>query len=244
MSDGPGNSIFEELYKDFSSPLTSLNCGEKCGPYNDYGVPVCCDIQLLVPAAYEDEWVYLEKSTDLWHTWGSDRGDDSGDLEQDLQGAQVLLECLGYQRCQRPYRSITCRAFPFYPYLNNKGEFSGLAYYRDFQEQCWIISNLDKISLDFIKEFQAVYLKLFDIYPDTRADYFEYSAYLRDQCSRRSENLILISFSGIIHLVDPATENISEINPQDLDSFGPFKITNELVFPDEINDSTTGNEHE
>ena len=52
MSGLPDKMIFNELYKDFSKSLTDIDCGEKCGPYNDYGVPVCCDIKLLVPAAF------------------------------------------------------------------------------------------------------------------------------------------------------------------------------------------------
>ena len=74
MSGPPGPLFIEDLYNAFSEPLTDLNCGEKCGPYNDYGVPVCCDIQLLIPAAYDLEWAYLGKATDLWHLWHGDHG--------------------------------------------------------------------------------------------------------------------------------------------------------------------------
>jgi len=249
MGTGPDMSgrsegiSFEDLYKVFSKPLADLDCGEKCGPYNDYGVPVCCDIQLLIPAAYDEEWTYLSKSTDLWHLWQGDQEGDFEDLQKSLQSGQVLLECLGHQRCQRPYRSITCRAFPFYPYLSSRGEFMGLAYYRDFRDQCWIISNLDAVRQDYIKEFQGAYQRLFEIYPETWTGFLEFSAYMREQISKAGEDLILLGFSGIFYLVNPSTEEISEINADDLESFGPFKITKELVFPDEMKDSTTGKQH-
>lgn len=243
MNGFPDSLLFEDLYKFFSEPLTDLDCGEKCGPYNDYGVPVCCDIQLLVPAAYDEEWAYLSKATDLWHLWQGDQGGDSDDLQKSLQSGQVTLECLGYQRCQRPFRSITCRAFPFYPYLSSSGEFSGLAYYRDFRDQCWIISNLNLVSQQYIKEFQGAYQRLFEIYPETRASFLEFSAYMREQISSADEDLILLEFSGLFYLVDPSTEEVSDINADDLDSFGPFRITKELVFPDEMKDSTTGKQH-
>ena len=243
MSGPPGNLFFEDLYKLFSEPLTDLDCGKKCGPYNDYGVPVCCDIQILVPAAYEEEWAYLQKTTDLWHLWQSHQGNDPVDLQEELQSGQVTLECLGYPRCQRPYRSITCRAFPFYPYLSSGGEFSGLAYYRDFRDQCWIISNLEVVSQDYKEEFQGAYQKLFEVYPETRTEFLEFSAYMREKSSRTGEDLIVVGFSGLFYLVNPSTEELSEINPDDLESYGPFKIAKELVFPDEMKDPTIGKGH-
>jgi hypothetical protein len=240
MSGPPGNLLFADLYKLFSEPLTGVDCGEKCGPYNDYGVPVCCDIQLLVPAAYDEEWTYLSKSTDLWHPWQGDQEADPEDLQKNLQSGQVLLECLGYQRCQRPYRSITCRAFPFYPYLSSRGEFLGLAYYRDFRDQCWIISNLNLVSQDYIIEFQGAYQRLFEFFPETRRGYIEFSAYMREQTSSAGEDLVLLGFSDLFYFVHPSTEKVSEINVDELDSFGPFKIAKGLVFPDEMRDLTTG----
>jgi len=54
---------FKELYKKFSLPLSGIDCGEKCGPFNDYGIPVCCDIQLVVPSAYDQRGAHQTSST-------------------------------------------------------------------------------------------------------------------------------------------------------------------------------------
>ncbi len=53
MAETNSEISFEELYKEFSLPLSGIDCGEKCGPFNDYGIPICCDIQLVVPSAYD-----------------------------------------------------------------------------------------------------------------------------------------------------------------------------------------------
>jgi hypothetical protein len=194
MNTSPDESFFEDLYKLFSKPIADIDCGEKCGPYNDYGVPVCCDSGILVPAAFDEEWLYLQGSTDLWHLCHDDQGEDLENLQDGLQSGQVLLECLGYKRCQRSYRSITCRAFPFYPYLSSGGEFIGFSYYRDFRDQCWIISNLDIVSPEYIKEFQNAYLRIFEIYPESQESFLEYSSYMRDQILKSREDLVVLNF--------------------------------------------------
>jgi hypothetical protein len=69
---------FAALYARFKSPIAALNCGHKCAPYNDRGVPFCCDTHHAVPAAYKAECVYLEAHKDLWHQWA---GKDSAKTE-------------------------------------------------------------------------------------------------------------------------------------------------------------------
>jgi hypothetical protein len=233
MSQPDQDYSFEQIYYGFSLPLSEIDCGMKCGPFNEYGVPVCCDINILVPAAYHKEWVYLKNNSDLWQLWHSPLPEQKNELNNDLQGGQVLLECKGYQHCQRNYRTITCRAFPFYPYLASRDEFAGMAYYQDFREQCWIISNLDVVSLAYKKEFQKTFQDLFDFYPNTRRDYFEYSIHARKKAALSGQNLILLDFSGKVFRVDPDNEELIECHYNDLDAFGPFEITRELLFPDE-----------
>jgi hypothetical protein len=244
MNEKPGKALFRELYEIFSSPLSGLDCGQKCGPYNDYGVPVCCDINLVIPAAYEEEWVYLEAATDLWQLWKGSSREELNDMTESLQAGQTLIQCLGYKDCQRQFRSITCRAFPFYPYLDSSGYFMGLAYYDDFKEDCWIISNLEVISLQYILEFQTTYQRIFEIYPETRSGFHDYSGYIRDVSAGKSMDLVVLGFSGELLMIDPVTEKVSEGNFPDLAKFGPFLAARDLKFPDEIDLPTTGQQRE
>ena len=224
---------FKKLYNGFSLPLSNLDCGEKCGPYNDYGVPVCCDIQLLIPSAYDLEWNYLQSETALWRLWSGSSAIEKDSLQQEAQPGQVLIQCLGHQHCQRSFRTITCRAFPFYPYLDSVGSFIGLAYYGDYREQCWIISNLSSVSEEYKSQFQTSFLKLFQLYPDTRDNFLNFSRSMRNQAANVGESIALLDFAGGVFIVDPITEKVQQISFQDLGSFGPFKIMKDLIFSDE-----------
>jgi hypothetical protein len=240
MSEIESDPFFQELYNQFSSPLTEIDCGEKCGPYNDYGVPVCCDINLLIPAAFEKEWNYLQNTTDLWKPWRGKSDSEHQDLENHLQDGQVLLECLGYQHCQRDFRSITCRAFPFFPYISGAGDFIGLAYYRDFKDQCWIISNLKLVSQKYKQEFQKAYLRIFEEYPQSKESYFDYSSSIRDSTHIDGQQLVVMDFYESVYFVDPLTEKMTMTNYDDLDRYGPFEVTEDMLFSDEVDSAKSG----
>lgn len=230
MSGTSDHPFFEELYSQFSSPLSTIDCGLKCGPYNDYGVPVCCDIQLTIPAAFEAEWEYLQKRTDLWRVWSSSERFSS--LEDDLQDGQVLLQCLGHKKCQREYRTLTCRAFPFFPYLDSRGEFTGLGYYRDYRESCWVISNLAVVTTEFRSEFRRAYLKVFEKYPDMKENFHRYADYIRGE-TKEDQWITVLDFESGVHLIHPETEESRQIDYKDLPAYSVFAIGKELQFPDE-----------
>src|SRR5512137_178239 len=106
---------FPSLYACFSSPLATVDCGERCAPYNERGVPFCCDTRHAVPTAYLEEWDYLRDSTNLWRRWEGKTPAETSRLASLAPEGQVLIACLGHVHCQREFRSLACRAFPFYP---------------------------------------------------------------------------------------------------------------------------------
>jgi len=232
VSGQAGTDFFKDLYSGFSMPLCEIDCGLKCGPYNDYGVPVCCDIHLVIPSAFDLEWKYLEENTDLWKPWSSS-GPESGEPEGELQDGQVLLQCKGYQSCQREYRTLICRAFPFHPYLDSRGLFIGLAYYPEFRKNCWIISNLKVVSQPYKEAFQRTYQRVFETYPGCRHDFSSYCGYVREKALEEQEEIVLLGFSGEVYLIDPKSEEKYRVEYKELGAFGPFEITRELRFPDE-----------
>jgi len=234
---------FQNLYLGFSQPLSEIDCGQKCGPYNDYGVPVCCDIGILVPTAFKKEWVYLEGATDFWHQWEGLSTPEGAELLQEMQPGQVPLECLGYKRCQRDFRTFSCRSFPFFPYLDGNGIFIGLAYYSEYLEQCWILSNLSLVSIEYKKQFQMTYDRIFKIYPETHKAYLGYSTYMRNLAESEGNDLILLDFYGQALRLDPRNETIEELSYTDLETYGPFRTMKELEFPDEIEEGdASGND--
>lgn len=232
MKTPADQAFFEHIYEVFSRPLSDIDCGKRCGPHNDFGVPVCCDINLIIPSAYEAEWAYLKENTDLWQCWSS-TGPVDQDLEADKQDGQVLLKCLGYQLCQRPFRTLTCRSFPFFPYLDSQGNLIGLVYFHEYRDSCWIISNLSVVTREFKSEFRSMWDELFEEYPESKENYFQFSAYFREEMAGANEPIILLDFEGDVYILDPDSELSRQVGYEDLDSFGPFSITNDLIFPDE-----------
>ena len=232
MSKQLDQERFRDLYNGFDMPLCEIDCGSKCGPHNDFGVPICCDITQVIPSAFDLEWCYLKDNSDLWQPWSS-ADQYAEELEEEILDGQVLLQCKGYQECQREFRALTCRAFPFYPYLDSAGAFLGLSYYPEFRFGCWIISNLDRVDQSYKTAFQWVFQRIFELYPDYRQNYIDYSDYERQKAAEESEMVVLVGFSGDVHLIDPRTEDQYPVQYKDLKAYGPFEITRELRFPEE-----------
>jgi hypothetical protein len=57
---------------------------------------------------------------------------------------------------------------------------------------------------------------------------------MRGQAADAGESLTLLDFAGCVFMVNPSTEQVREISYRDLDSYGPFGIIKDLVFPDEV----------
>jgi hypothetical protein len=225
---------FAAVYADFQAPIAALNCGDKCAPYNERGVPFCCDTRHAVPSAYKSEWGYLKVNTDLWHLWEAGDARETQELRQETPDNQVLVECQGHLRCQRGFRTLTCRAFPFFPYVNREGEFLGLSYYWEFEERCWVISNLQVISPEYRAQFCATYENLFARMPDELENFRHHSNVMRRIFGRRHRAIPLLHRNGKVYKVSPRSGRMRRIAPEDLPKFGPYKIAAELPFPDEL----------
>jgi hypothetical protein len=131
------------LYDGFIAPIATLYCGQKCAPNNSNGKPFCCDICHAVPAAYTSEWDYLRTNTNLWHAWREDECAHSGSIEagEDAPEGMLFLACLGPTQCQRDFRALSCRQFPFFPYVTSDYRFVGLAAEWVFEPVCWVSSS-------------------------------------------------------------------------------------------------------
>lgn len=222
------------LYNHFQSPITKLDCGEKCAPYNERGVPFCCDTGHAVPTAYQAEWEYLQENTDLWHPWKADKLEETARLQSQTPSGQVLIECKGHLLCQRSFRSLTCRSFPFFPYIHQNGEFLGLSVYWEYEERCWVINNLQVVTPEYQLEFVACYEELFRRMPEELENFSRHSAYMRRVFGRRRRAIPLLHRNGKIYKISPRSGRLRRASPEDLPKFGPYRLAAELPFPDEI----------
>jgi hypothetical protein len=225
---------FSVLYDCFAAPVTVFDCGDRCAPYNGRGVPFCCDTRHAVPTAYESEWQYLLTKTDLWHEYRTDDQEQIAGLRNQLPEDQVLIECLGHRRCQRGFRSMVCRSFPFFPYITRQGEFVGLAYYWDYEDRCWVISNLQEVTLEYRKQFIGAYDNIFRQIPDELKNFRAYSMQMRRVFGRRKRAILLLHRNGFSYKVTPGNGRMRRVNPQSFPKLGPYKIAAALPFSDEI----------
>jgi hypothetical protein len=223
---------FAVLYDRFHEPVTPFDCGERCAPYNDRGVPFCCDTAHAVPAAYADEWEYLQTHTDLWHPWKGRTRRETDDLRRQVPDGQVLVTCKGHQLCQRNFRSITCRSFPFFPYLTKEGEFIGMSYYWEYEDRCWVISNLAQVNLGYRCEFISAFEALFIAMPQEKENFRQFSILMRRVFGRRGRAIPLLHRNGDAYKVTPRNGRMRRVPVEKLPRYGPYKIAAGLPFPD------------
>jgi hypothetical protein len=218
---------FRTLYDIFDAPLADLDCGLRCAPHNPTGKPFCCDICQAVPAVYRDEWEYLSQNSDLWHPW---RGDectrevtDPAVLAADTPEHMLLLACKGPAYCQRLFRAMSCRQFPFFPYITSTDRFIGLAYDWEFEETCWVISNLGVVSQAYRDEFVRVYDQLFYCIPGEFEGYAIQSEQIRLHYAELGRRFPMIHRNGKDYLVSPRSERLERIPAERLPRFGFYR---------------------
>jgi hypothetical protein len=211
LSSYPSIDI-RELYHHFNSPVTHFDCGEKCAPQNPHAIPFCCDICQAVPAVYINEWEYLKEHTDLWHIWqGSECKEDVTD-PQELGGitpsSMILLACLGPRFCQREFRAISCRQFPFIPYINFRDKFIGMTYDWEFAKTCWVISHLEEVTIHFRQEFFDAFDLIFQESEEEFDNYAVLSEQIREIASKKKHRIPLLHRNGRNYLLSPKSERL------------------------------------
>ncbi len=218
---------FHKLYAAFNEPVTEIDCGLKCAVHNPNRQPVCCDICLAVPCAYEQEWQYLQANSDLWHAWLENDCYSSNTHKQELTAEishyQVLLACQGAAKCQRDFRAISCRQFPFFPYITADFRSIGLTYYWQYENTCWVISNLEQVSPLFRHESISFFDQLFDYWPDEMESYARLSESMRNEFSIRKQRIPVLHRNGSNYLLSPGCERMSKMKPSNYRNFGFYK---------------------
>jgi hypothetical protein len=216
---------FRQTYDRFDAPVTAIDCGFMCAPHNPSGKPFCCDICHAIPAAYHTEWEYLQENTDLWRRWHP--GDcKSSPNELEPQGEtpehMTLLTCKGPQHCQRSFRAISCRQFPFFPYITADDRFIGLAYEWAFEDTCWVISHLDLVTDQYRQAFLRTYDAIFSLWSHDYESYVHLSEQMRAHFAAQKRRIPILHRSGGIYLLSPGSERMQRAE-QCLKHYGPYR---------------------
>jgi hypothetical protein len=227
MGINPPPIDVRQYYDHFDAPVTAFDCGLKCAPHNPSGKPFCCDICQAVPAVYHQEWAYLRRNTDLWHVWRGDEcaenPEDPDGLGAETPGTMLLLACQGPAFCQREYRALSCRQFPFFPYISSGLRFIGLAYEPEFENTCWVISRLDEVSESYLQEFIQAYDSLFDLWVEEFNSYIIRSEDLRAHYAVLKRRIPILHRDGGYYFLSPASERLQRVTPAQLPRFGPYR---------------------
>jgi hypothetical protein len=218
------------LYDGFNAPVAALDCGQKCAPHNPSGKPFCCDICHAVPAAYQEEWDYLQDNTNLWHEWRGDECESGGKEERsqllaEMPENMILLVCLGPARCQRPFRALSCRQFPFFPYLTSDYRFLGLAYDWEFENTCWVISNLGMVTETYRQQFVETHDRLFAFSQDAFESYYVHSERMREYFANLHRRIPLLHRNGGFYLISPRSGRLARISAERLPKFGFYEMS-------------------
>ncbi|GAB4421843.1 MAG: hypothetical protein Kow002_10970 [Anaerolineales bacterium] len=219
------------LYARFDLPVTEQDCGQQCAPHNPNGIPFCCDICHAVPAAYRSEWKALKKSTKLWHPYRGDEDCASSSSDKpadrltdlDMPPGMIPLACLGPDRCERENRLLSCRQFPFYPYVSSDYRFLGLAYDWEFEAVCWVVSRLELVSEAYCESFVRTYDHLFALFQDEFESYAIRSEEARAHFASLRRRIPVIHRDGGYRLVSPVNERIYRVDVNQLPRFGPYR---------------------
>ncbi len=228
----PTPDDFQKLYSQFEAPIAAFDCGKKCAPYN-HGVPFCCDAVHAVPTAYHAEWAHLQANTDLWRPWQAEDPEETASLEADAGPDLKLIVCKGHQFCQRGFRSLVCRAFPFFPYVDAADAFLGLSFYAEYADRCWVISNLDIVTPEYRAQFVAAYDRLFELMPGERENFKNHSFEMRGEFALRSRAIPLLHRNGQNYTINPFSGKLRRARPGAFPKYGPYRVADRLLFPDE-----------
>jgi hypothetical protein len=145
----------------------------------------------------------------------------------------VLIECQGHTRCQRDYRAITCRAFPFFPYLTREGQFIGLSYYWEYEDRCWVISHLQAVTALYVAQFIAAFDELFAIFPEEVESFRQQGIRMRRVFGRRGRALPLLHRNGYAYKITPRNGRLRRVDPSIFPLHGPYLVASRLPFPGE-----------
>jgi hypothetical protein len=212
---------FQEIYDRFQASISRYDCGKFCAPLNG-GSPVCCSVDHAIPVVQKSEWKLLKGRTDLWRTFKAfDKA--SQDIVDDLSDDCKAIQCKGARFCERDNRTLACRAFPFFPYFDRNDKLVGISYYWDFEDRCWVISNLQIVEREFVREFVSAYEYLFEKDPDEYQAYREQSQAMRRVFSRWRRAIPIIGREGGYLKELPKGRGLVKAKVEDFAKHGPYK---------------------
>jgi len=211
---------YHRIFDFFDAPVSQVDCGQKCASLNE-GSPVCCDTRNAIPIMQNAEWRHLKQRSNLWRGF-KPFDSASRKITEELSRSCKAVECKGALNCERDSRSLACRTFPFFPYFTKAGEILGLSHYWNFEDRCWMISNMALVEQTFVDQFLKAYEILFEDDPGERQVFIDHSVSMRRVFSRWQRPIPVIGRSRQFYLVQPKDGGILTVSAEDLPIIAAF----------------------
>lgn len=203
---------FSQLYQGFHLPISHTDCGSKCAPFNPLGRPFCCDPDYAVPVLYDQEWEYLQTASSQWQLYQAKSEAEKLKLTNEAPYYMVFASCRGHQACHRPTRAISCRQFPFFPYITEDGRFIGLSVEWEFEKICWLLNHLEEVNLAYREAFIQTYDLIFDAWMDDFESYATHSEQIREVFRHQRRRIPILHRNGKNYLLSPVSEKMTRVD--------------------------------
>jgi hypothetical protein len=164
----------KQLYRLLSVRMTDFDCGKRCAPQNN-GVPYCCDREKVIPVLFKDEYQWHRLQGVFWGKMPVQTKSDRKLVEESCS-YNVFAVCPGVQSCRRTARSLTCRLFPFEPFIDSKGYVKGLVYQSGDKGSCSLMEKPQHMyNQMYIRNATRVWQELVDTFPEDKDLYIRES---------------------------------------------------------------------
>jgi hypothetical protein len=100
----------------------------------------------------------------------------------------------------------------------------GLAYEWEFEERCWVISNLHRVSNSYRVQFIAIHDALFAHQQESFENYAYHSERMRTRFMGKRRRIPLLHRNGKDYLVSPKNEHLARMDPIQFPRFGPYQV--------------------
>lgn len=108
-----------------------------------------------------------------------------------------------------------------------------MSYHWDYEDRCWVISNLHVVSQQYLGEFIDTFEVLFELLPEERGNFAQYSEYMRAEFQSQGRAIPLLHRNGNTYKISPGNERKRRVSIDKMPKYGPYEIATRLPFPDE-----------
>ena len=180
---------WERMYQNFTAGATDGDCADLCRSGSP-ATAACCDTRRLPLIVFTDELAWAKARTACWHR-RRPRSQAEKTAVATWANHIIPARCAYPRRCDRSYRSLTCRFFPLEPYIDAQGQFIGLTYIYGAGRICPLIGRQMDLRQDFVDQGVAAWVQIFAAYPEERQCYRRASRWLRSRFTRQGRTIRL-----------------------------------------------------